>query len=155
MPTKKFDADDFGAFLALLPEKHEGLGLRHAVEVRHDSFRDPAFVALCRKAGVAIVFADKAPYPTIADITADFVYARLQQAREEEPTGYDAAELDRWAETARSWAAGELPSGLPAVTDDYPKAAQRDVFVFMINGAKVRAPAAAQALLARLGHVAN
>ncbi|MBV8653912.1 MAG: DUF72 domain-containing protein [Alphaproteobacteria bacterium] len=155
MPTKKFDPDDFGAFLALLPDKREGLRLRHAVEVRHDSFRDPAFVALCRKAGVAIVFADKAPYPTIADLSADFVYARLQQAREEEPDGYAPAELDRWAETARAWAAGETPAGLPAVADPQPTAAARDVFVFMINGAKVRAPAAAQALLARLGHKPN
>ncbi len=155
MPTKKFDPDDFAAFFALLPEAHEGIRLWHAVEVRHESFRDPDFVALARKAGVAIVFADKAEYPTIADLTADFVYARLQQAREDEPAGYAPTDLDRWADVARTWAQGEAPSGLPTVTDSQPKAAYREVFVFMINGAKVHAPAAAQALLARLGHAPN
>jgi uncharacterized protein YecE (DUF72 family) len=149
MPTKKFDADDFGAFLKLLPERQGGLRLRHAVEVRHESFLTPDFVKLARDAGVAIVFADTPKYPAIADLTADFVYARLQDAREEIETGYDAAALDRWADTADTWAKGGAPEGLGYIDEAKPGAA-KDVFVFMINGAKVRAPAAAMALSERL-----
>jgi uncharacterized protein YecE (DUF72 family) len=133
MPTKRFDADEIAGFLSLLPARQDGMKLRHAIEPRHESFGDPAFIALARKAGAAIVFADSAKYPSIGELTADFVYARLQNAQEEIETGYDAAELDKWADVARGWAGGG-----------------RDAFVFMINGAKVRAPAAAQALIARL-----
>lgn len=131
-PTKRFDPDDFGAFLKLLPAKQDGIALRHAVEVRHESFKDAAFFELARKAGVAIVFADSATYPMIDEATADFSYARLQQASEAEATGYSSSALDQWTEKARGWAR------------------KGDVFVFMINGAKVRAPAAAQALIERL-----
>jgi len=134
MPTKKFDREDFGAFLKLLPAKVDGVALRHALEVRHESFEDAAFVALARDAGAAIVFADKAGYPSIDETTADFSYARLQSAEEEIETGYSDAALDDWAKRARGWAKDG-----------------RDAFVFMINGAKVRAPAAAEALTARLG----
>lgn len=133
MPTKRFDPDDFGAFLELLPAGHDGIALRHAVEVRHDSFRDPGFATLCRKAGVAIVYADSADYPCIDENGADFAYARLQDAREDIATGYDAAGIGKWAKLAKGWAADG-----------------RDAYVFMINGAKVRAPAAAQALIAAL-----
>jgi uncharacterized protein YecE (DUF72 family) len=149
MATKKFDADDFGAFLKLLPASHEGVVLRHAVQVRHDSFHVVEFVELCRQAGVAIVYAESADYPAIADITGDFVYARLENAVEEEPQGYSSDALDHWAVIAKDWAAGGSPEGLPYVADAAPKKA-RDTFIFMINGAKVRAPAAAQALIARL-----
>jgi len=134
----------------LLPSSHAGVPLRHAIEPRHESFRDPAFIAMARKAGVATVFADSPDYPMIPDVTGDFVYARLQDQREEEPTGYPAAAIDRWAAVAQDWAAGGSPAGLPYVAGDPTPATPRDVFVFMINGAKVRAPAAAQALLARL-----
>ena len=150
MPTKRFDPDDFGAFVALLPATHEGVRLRHALEVRHESFRDPAFVALARRAGAAIVYADSAEHPSLADLTADFVYARLQDAREDEPTGYDAAALDGFARLCRAWANGEAPADLPYAGEPKAATAPRDVFCFMINGAKVRAPAAARALLARL-----
>ena len=133
--TKTFDADEIAAFLALLPASHEGLPLRHAIEARHESFRDPAFFALLRKAGVAVILADSEKYPTFADAAdkAPFVYARLQNAQAGLEQGYPAAELDRWATRARGWAQ-----------------AGRDTFVFFINGAKERAPAAAQALIARL-----
>jgi uncharacterized protein YecE (DUF72 family) len=152
MPTKRFDADEIGAFLALLPRSHAGLPLRHAIEARHESFRDSRFVDLARAAGIAIVFADSAKHPAFADQTADFIYARLQDAREEEPTGYDGVSLDRWAATARIWAEGGAPEDLPYVMPPQPQpSGSRDVYIFMINGAKVRAPAAAQALLARLG----
>lgn len=150
MATKRFDPDDFRAFLALLPATEAGVPLRHAVQVRHESFAVPEFVAMARAAGVGIVFADSSDYPAFADISGDFVYARLEAAREEEPAGYAPDALDRWAVAARDWATGESPAGLPYAADPAPKQ-PRDVFVFAINGAKVRAPAAAQALIARLG----
>ncbi len=150
MATKRFDPDDFAAFLALLPPSHAGVALRHAVEPRHDSFRCPEFVALARKAGVAVVFADKPDYPTIPDRTADFVYARLQTAREAEPEGYPPGELDRWAEIAALWAAGKPVREYPDISNTPAGPVPCDVFVFMINGAKIRAPAAAQALINRL-----
>lgn len=150
MPTKAFDAEDFGAFLKLLPNKQDGMFLRHAVEVRHETFLHPNFVEMCRAAGVAIVFADSPKYPQIADMTADFVYARLQDAREEETTGYSPDALDRWAGIARSWAAGESPADLQYISPTQSGPKSRDVFIFMINGAKVRAPAAAQDFLQRL-----
>lgn len=150
-PTKRFDPDDFGAFLRLLPAAEGGVPLRHAVEVRHESFVVPAFVELCRAAGVAIAFADSAKYPGIADVTAPFVYARLESATEEEPAGYAPAALDRWAATAREWAAGGRPDGLPYASDDAPPRVARETFVFFINGAKVRCPHGATALIDRLG----
>jgi uncharacterized protein YecE (DUF72 family) len=149
MATKKFDTEDFAAFLALLPRTQDGVVLHHAVEARHESFGDPAFVALCREAGVAIVFGDSADYPCIADVSGDLVYARLQSAREEEPLGYPPAELDRWTGIARAWAAGESPADLPYAADAAP-VLPRDTYIFMINGAKVRAPHAAAALIERL-----
>jgi uncharacterized protein YecE (DUF72 family) len=150
MDTKRFDPDDFAAFLQLLPAKQDGVPLRHAIQARHESFACPEFVAMARAAGVAVVFADSAKYPAIADVTGPFVYARLEQAAEAVPTGYDDAALDRWADAARSWAAGGQPTGLPYVGEGAAAVSPRDVFVFFINGAKVRAPAGAQALIARL-----
>ncbi len=158
-PTKAFDPEDFGAFLAALPEREAGVRLRHAVEVRHDSFCTDAFVALVRKHKVAIVFADDEAYPAIADTTADFVYARLQRAREDEPNGYDAAALKAWRDRALAWERGEVPEGLPSygatkagkAGGKLAEKAKRDVFVYMINGAKVRAPAAATALQMLIG----
>ncbi|QNQ09109.1 DUF72 domain-containing protein [Sphingomonas alpina] len=150
MATKKFDADDFGAFLKLLPASQDGVTLRHAVQVRHESFAVPEFIELCRAAGVAIVYADSADYPAIADVSGDFVYARLENAQEEVATGYTDAELDRWADAARTWAAGGQPDGLPYTGSAPPKAMPRDSFIFFINGAKVRAPAGAMALIDRI-----
>ena len=150
MPSKQFDEDDFGAFLRLLPSAQDGVRLRHAIEVRHESFRDSTFVALARKAGAAIVFADSPKHPAIADLTAEFVYARLQDAREDEATGYASGELDRWADVARQWARGDQPEISSYVTQSNSRGSKRDVFIFMINGAKLRAPAAAQALISRL-----
>src|SRR3546814_21091017 len=85
----------------------------------------------------------------MADGTADFVYARLQQAREDEPTGYDPGELDRWTELAKAWAAGEAPAGLAYADAGSPPKKARDVLLFMINGAKVSAPTAAQGVIVR------
>ena len=150
MATKRFDADDMAAFLKLLPTSHAGVPLRHAVQVRHDSFADPAFVAMARAASVAIVYADSVDYPAIADVTADFVYARLEAAEERNPAGYTDAALDDWARAARTWQAGGRPEGLPYVMAETPAKAQRDTFVFFLNGAKIRAPHGAIALIDRL-----
>ncbi|KPF66943.1 hypothetical protein IP88_12605 [alpha proteobacterium AAP81b] len=132
--TRRFDADEIAAFLKLLPAAHKGQKLRHALEPRHDSFADPAFAELARAAGVAVVYAAAADYPCIDAATADFRYARLQVADEAEPLGYAAKALDGWAKQARGWAKGGC-----------------DAYVFFIAGAKVRNPAAAMALIERLG----
>jgi uncharacterized protein YecE (DUF72 family) len=151
-PFKKFDEADFGGFLELLPETLDGRRLRHVVEVRHDSFRTPAFVALIRKFGVAVVYAEHAKYPGIADVTADFVYARLQKGKDDIPTAYPPKELDAWAKRVRTWAEGGEPADLERVdTAHKPKKTPRDVFVYFIHEGKVRAPAAAMALIERLG----
>ncbi|MEK1851511.1 MAG: DUF72 domain-containing protein [Phyllobacterium sp.] len=150
-PTKKFDADDFGAFLELLPKKHDGLPLRHAVEVRNASFIDPDFIALARKNDVAVVYAEHVEYPEIADITADFVYARLQKGDDAIDTAYPAAALDKWAERVKLWARGGEPDDLPLASPKQHATTQaRDVFVYFIHEGKVHAPQAAQALKQRV-----
>jgi uncharacterized protein YecE (DUF72 family) len=149
-PTKRFDPDEIRAFLMLLPTSRGGIGLRHALEVRHESFRCREFVALARASQVAIAFADHETYPQIADLTADFVYARLQRAEEAEPAGYSPSALDRWAGVARGWTKGESPSGLDYVSDAKAPETPREVFAFFISGDKVRNPAAALALAERL-----
>jgi uncharacterized protein YecE (DUF72 family) len=149
--SKKFDADDFEGFLALLPKTLGKLKLRHAVEVRHDSFCTPAFPALLRKYGVANVYARHATYPEIADLTADFVYARLQTGSDDIETAYEEKDLDAWADRIRTWAKGGEPADLPKV--DAATSAPgnpRDVFAFIIHEGKVRAPAGAMALIRRL-----
>ena len=149
--TKKFDPEDFEAFLKLLPKSAEGRALRHAVEVRHDSFRTPDLVTLARERGVAIVTAGDSKYPQIADATADFVYARIMGTTEAAETGYPDAALDAWAERARAWAAGAAPGGLETVAAPAKAEAGRDVFLYVISGFKERNPAAAMALIERLG----
>jgi uncharacterized protein YecE (DUF72 family) len=142
--TKKFEPDDFEAFLQLLPEKHDGVALRHVVEVRHPTFVTPEFVALCRKYGVAICHADHALYPEIADITADFVYSRLQKGDDAIPTAYSEGDLGKWAGIAKQWSEGRQPDGLiygDAVANSETK--PRDVFVYFIHEGKVNAPQAA------------
>lgn len=150
MATKRFDPDDMRAFLALLPREQAGVALRHAVQVRHSSFAVPEFVAMARAAGVALVYADAADYPAIADVTGAFVYARLEQAEEANPHGYADAALDRWAAAARVWAAGGAPDDLPYVVPTPPPKEARETFVFFINGAKEKAPHGAMALIKRL-----
>jgi uncharacterized protein YecE (DUF72 family) len=149
MATKTFDAEDFEAFLALLPKSANGLALRHAVEVRHDSFAVPGFVALCRKYGVAIVTGCDSEFPCIADVTAGFVYVRAMGTSQKETTGYAKSAIARWAARAKIWQAGGAPDDLGLVGHAAPTA-KRDVFLFMISGAKARNPAAAQALIAAL-----
>ncbi len=149
MATKRFDPDDMGAFLKLLPKKQDGVDLQHAIEVRHESFRDPAFIAMAREAGVAIVYGDSDEFPCVADVSGGIVYARLMRARAEMATGYEPAEIDRWADIARGWAAGESPAGLPYNAAPAP-VRPRDTYVFFISGAKERNPAAAMAMMERL-----
>lgn len=150
-PTKKYDEADFGRFLELLPRDFDGHALRHVVEVRHDSFRVPAFVKLLRRFGIAVCFSEHATYPAIADVTSDFVYARLQKGEDRLKTGYPPKALDAWAMRASQWAAGGAPDDLPC-TDPatLPKKQSRDVFLYFIHEGKVRAPAAAMALIERL-----
>ena len=149
MGTKKFDPDDFGAFLDLLPAKQDGVLLRHCVEVRHASFRDPAFIALARKHKVAVCLSENADYPIIPDVTAGFVYARLMKGSDEIETGYAPADLDLWAKRLTAYARGETPAELEPVAPA-ADSAPRDVFAYFISEGKVRAPAAAHALLARV-----
>jgi uncharacterized protein YecE (DUF72 family) len=148
-PFKKFEEADFGGFLELLPETFEGHTLRHVVEVRHDSFLTPAFVALLRKFSVAAVFTDHVEYPSFADATGDFIYARLQRGKDTVPTAYPPKELDAWAGRLKEWAKGGEPADLNRIAAA-KKGKPRDVFVYVIHEGKVRAPAAAMALIERL-----
>ena len=132
-PRRRFDRDDIAGFIDLLPEKLDGMALRHAIEPRHESYRDDRFFELCRARNIAVVLDDSDDYPTIEADTADFAYARLQRMSEDVPTGYDDTALDGFAAKAREWQG------------------RGDAYIFMINGAKVRAPAAALALRERLG----
>jgi uncharacterized protein YecE (DUF72 family) len=150
-PTKKFDAKDMAAFLDLLPARIHGLQLRHAVEVRHESFVHPEFVALLRERGVAAVFAEHETYPAIADVTADFVYVRLQKGSDDNPECYPPEALGRWAERAQVWAEGRMPSDLPLADPAcLPAEKPRDVFVYFITSGKSRAPHGAMALMCRV-----
>lgn len=149
-PFLKFDETGFEAFLALLPQKHDGRAIRHVVEVRHASFATPAFIALLRKHGVAAALVDTEGHAPLADVTADFVYARLRRVEPDEPEGYPAPALDQWAGRFRTWAAGGVPADVKPIDPVAAPKRPRDCFVYFINGAKERAPAAAMALLKRL-----
>jgi uncharacterized protein YecE (DUF72 family) len=132
MATKKFDPEDFEAFLKLLPREVGRLPLRHALEVRHGSFKDQRFYDLARKYNAAIVFAHDDDFPQIDEPTADFTYARLMKSEEKTKTGYKPTDLAKWAKQAKAWS-------------------QRgDAFIYFISAAKVRNPAAAQALIERI-----
>ena len=133
MPTKAFEAEDFEAFLALLPKKAGSRTLQHVMDVRHPSFLCEAYRALAAKYGVSTVFTDAEKFPSFEEPEGPIAYARLMRAEPAHPAGYAPRALDAWAERAKGWA-GERPT-----------------FVYFINGAKERAPAAAQALLQRLG----
>jgi uncharacterized protein YecE (DUF72 family) len=149
--TKKFDPEDFEAFLALLPGSVDGVALRHAVEVRHDTFINPAYPALLRKYGVANIYAKHFKYPEIADLTADFAYARLQTGSDDCETAYPDDELDAWAKVMKTWAAGDVPADLPLADPSHTaEKSPRDVFAFIIHEGKVRAPAGAMALIERV-----
>lgn len=130
---RQYDREDIARFLDLLPSDRGGVALRHAIEPRHESFRDLSFFDLCRERDIAIVYSDDDEFPCVDEQTVSFSYARLQRMREDVETGYPDAELNNFAGRARNWSSGK-----------------RDVFIFMINGAKVRAPKAALALQKRI-----
>jgi len=152
-PTKQFDAPDFEAFLALLPQQIDGRRLRHVVDVRHDSFMTPAFLALTHRYGIATVFTDSDDYPSFVDPAADFIYARLMRSDSHIDTGYTAEALQAWKRRACIWADGGQPDDVPTIEAAAPAVQKetREVFLYFINGAKEKAPAAAQALRQLLG----
>ncbi|AXV15479.1 DUF72 domain-containing protein [Neorhizobium sp. SOG26] len=150
-PTKRFEPEDFEAFLQLLPAELSGLPLRHVVEVRHDSFKVPEFVELLAKYNVAPVCAEHAEYPMIADVTADFAYARLQKGSEAIKTCYAEDELRAWSNRLRIWSEGGVPVDLPLIDPSRkPRQQPRDVFAFFIHEGKVNAPYGAMALQEKL-----
>lgn len=134
MPTKKFDADEISDYVKLFPKELNGLPVRHAIEARHDSFRDDRFFDLLKENDIALVNSDSDKYPKFSEQTASFAYLRLLCAQEDCETGYPVDEIVKWSEQFSQW------------RDD-----GRDVYVYFINGAKVRAPAAAMALIECLG----
>ncbi len=151
VPTTKFDPKDVEGFLKLLPKTVEGRTLRHAIEVRHDSFRVPELVTLAHHYGVALVIAGDSEYPQIADLTAPFVYARIMGTQPAQSLGYSKSALDLWAQRAMTWAAGGSPADLQTVTGHKVERVNRDVYLYVISGHKEANPAAAQALIERVG----
>lgn len=150
-PTKKFEPGDFEGFLKLLPEKQDGLTLRHVVEVRHPSFQVADFVRLLDKYKVAVVLAEHEDYPMIADVTSDFVYARLQKGSDEVKTCYPPEGLELWAERLKTFAAGDEPHDLQkSAPERKPQRAPRDVLAFFISSGKVNAPNGARELQKRV-----
>ncbi len=132
MPTKRFEPADFEAFLALLPASAHGLPLRHVLDVRHESFACPEYLALARRYGCATVHTDAPQFPAIVDAASPLAYIRLMRSAAACPTGYPPADIAAWAQGARAWVAG---------------GPRREVFLYFINGAKERAPAAALELI--------
>ena len=120
------------------------------MDLRDPGFVDADVIALLRRHGFATVFTDSPEHPSFADVTADFVYARLMRARSGIAAGYPGVELDRWARRAREWSAGGEPEDLPRIGATAAAAKARDVFVYFISAAKERNPAAAMALISRL-----
>ena len=151
-PPRRMDVDDFSEFLALLPAQVDGRTMRHVLDVRLHDFVDAGYLALARQHGMAAVFTDSEEHPSFADVTADFVYARLMRSRSEIAQGYPDDALQRWAQRARQWAGGGEPDDLPRLTTGpTTPSPRRDVYVYFISSAKERNPAAAMALLKLLG----
>lgn len=148
-PTKKFAPEEIEAFFSLLPAEADGRALRHAVEVRHPSFATAAFVAMARKHKVAIVLVESSKHALISDVTADFVYVRLEGSDEAHETGYAPKAIAAWTDRLKTFEAGAAPDDLPMLDKPAPKR-KRDVFAYVISGAKERNPAAARELIKRL-----
>jgi uncharacterized protein YecE (DUF72 family) len=153
-PPRRLDLDDFSEFLALLPAQVDGRKMRHVLDVRLHDFVDARYLALARRHGMATVFTDSEEHPSFADVTADFVYARLMRSRSDIAMGYPDDALQRWAQRARQWASGGEPDDLPRLaTGPSTPSPRRDVYLYFISSAKERNPAAAMALLELLGAV--
>ena len=149
-PTQRFEPADFEAFLKLLPGESGGLPLRHALDVRHPSFKSAEYLALARRYRAATVFADSDDYPSFGDVTGDFIYTRMMRTDAELPEGCTPQALDQLAACAHAWCEGHEQSGVTRIEAVPPPAPPRDVFMFFIAGAKDKAPAAAMALRRRL-----
>ena len=150
-PTTEFDSKDFEAFLKFLPKTLGSRTLRHAVEVRHESFRCEQFIALLRKHEIAAVIAGDSNYPQMADTTAPFVYVRIMGTQKSEKFGYSKTSLDAWAARAQAWASGSAAKGMGYVNSPKSDGKSRDVYLYVISGDKERNPAAAASLIQRLG----
>jgi uncharacterized protein YecE (DUF72 family) len=153
MATKKFDAEDFEAFLKLLPDSYDGVSLRHAVEVRSPTFQTPEFIDMARHYKVAVVNAFDEDFPQIGDQTADFAYLRLLGTEENEPIGYTQAALDEWSGRLKAIENGTVPDDIACVGErnrHESGAKRRDVFAYVISGDKVKNPHAAMALIERV-----
>jgi uncharacterized protein YecE (DUF72 family) len=152
--NRAFTRDYFAGFLDLLPAELNGHPLRHVLEVRHESFMSAEYIALMRERNLPSVFTDSTEYPSFADLTGDFIYARLMRSESSVATGYSADALDAWARRAQIWANGEQPPDLPRVEPSRKIAEKsRDVFIYFISAAKERNPAAAMALIERIGEL--
>ena len=172
-PNFRFDAERIDAFLAMLPHDTEAAAqlarqhderfkdrlwtetdakrpVRHAIEIRHESFRDPHFVDLLRRHDVALVCADTVSWPRLMDVTSDFVYCRLHGSEELYASGYDDAALDAWADRVTAWAAGKEPADAKRIGPPARASGTRDVFVYFDNDTKVRAPHDASELMSRV-----
>jgi uncharacterized protein YecE (DUF72 family) len=148
---RRVDRGELAEFAASLPQEIEGRRIRHVLDVRDPACIDAERLILARRHGIATVFTDSPEHPSFADVTADFVYARLMRSQADLATGYADDALDCWAERARQWAAGGDPEDLPRLEPPQPPAGTREVFIYFISAAKERNPAAAMALLQRLG----
>jgi uncharacterized protein YecE (DUF72 family) len=150
-PARTLAKEDFAAFLDLLPDTVDGRSIRHVLDVRVHDFVDAGYLALARRRDMATVFTDSDEHPSFADVTADFVYARLMRSRSDIATGYTAPQLRRWMQRARTWASGGQPDDLPRLEPARRLASRpRDVFIYFIASAKERNPAAAISLLRAL-----
>ncbi|AKS15747.1 DUF72 domain-containing protein [Xanthomonas campestris pv. campestris] len=147
----RLQPDDLEGFLSLLPKRAGSHVLRHVLEIRDHDAVDAALIARVRQHGVATVFTDSDEHPSFADLSTDFVYARLMRSQARLHTGYPAPALAQWAERIQAWRRGEDPADLRHVGDAPAPATAREVFVFFISAAKERNPAAAMALLQALG----
>lgn len=175
-PQFRYDAEKFETFFALLPhDTSAALGLarkrdyrlkgrcrlaidairplRHAVEIRHESFLVPEFIQQLRKHKIALVVAETAKrWPLTLDVTADFVYMRLHGDKELYKSGYSDRALERWAARIRTWASGGEPDEPDKILKKAPRARERDVFCYFDNtDVKLRAPIDAQSLMRKLG----
>jgi uncharacterized protein YecE (DUF72 family) len=175
-PSLRFDPDHMEHFLGLLPhdteaalalaQRHDGRvrtpyleidrkrALRHAIEVRHASFVDPAFVKLLRRHAVALVVSDSTePWPQFEDLSADFVYMRLHGTETKYSGEYSDESLDRWAQRIETWSRGAQPADARLAAPDLapPRAHARAVYCYFDNDTKTRAPFDARRLMARLG----
>ena len=174
-PHMRYDEARFASFFALLPRDTKqaqaiarrrearmhgrarlaidrNRPLRHAVEVRHESFANPSFISLLREHGMALVVADTAgKWPYLEDVTADFMYLRLHGDKALYASGYTEAALDRWAMRIRKWKGGSQPADARLICAGRPSKKSRDIFVYFDNDVKVRAPFDADSLARKLG----